>query len=218
MLHVIKVVGEFFQSCQHGHRHIWHVHYLNMSGVNARLLAYESRHRATRIRKTFTALADIRGLRPNAVILPDPVLFVLGSIWARLNGVRAVIDIHEDYRNSVASRSWIPIGLRGSIGRSPQRQTDSSLPRRSWPLRNLRRHTLSSFLTSPIRPLSPQEARNSLHAGNLHRECDSGDGRPGTCRPCETKSRYEVSCNRSGSVPPRDSDAGQSRVSGCFPR
>ena len=63
----------------------------------------------------YKALAIIWQERPVVVILPDPELFVLGSLIARLRGVRPVIDIHENYAKATASRDWIPTWLKPPV-------------------------------------------------------------------------------------------------------
>lgn len=90
-----------------------HVRYLGAAGASAQLISY---HQGRRIRNVLRALADIRRLRPEAVILPDPELFVIGSLWARLIGIRVILDIHENYRQAAYSRDWIPRWLRTFVG------------------------------------------------------------------------------------------------------
>jgi hypothetical protein len=50
--------------------------------------------------------------RPDAVILPDPELFVIGALVARIRGIKAVADIHEDYSRAAYGRKWIPGWLK----------------------------------------------------------------------------------------------------------
>lgn len=57
-------------------------------------------------------LRVIRSERPDAVIFPDPELFVVGPLIARMFGVRSIIDIHEDYSAVARTREWLPAALR----------------------------------------------------------------------------------------------------------
>ncbi|MDH3463301.1 MAG: hypothetical protein OEM32_06730, partial [Acidimicrobiia bacterium] len=84
------------------------------AGWEAELLSLSGK--SGRIRNLFRALAAIGRVKPDAVILPDPELFVLGSLWARLRGVRAVIDVHENYGQAAVSRAWIPKVLKPMVG------------------------------------------------------------------------------------------------------
>lgn len=91
-----------------------HARYLESAGLETKLLSLSRRQ--GRIRNLFRALATISRVKPDTVILPDPELFVLGPLWARMRGVRAVIDVHEDYGRAAASRSWIPQLLKPVVG------------------------------------------------------------------------------------------------------
>ncbi len=62
----------------------------------------------------FTTFGAIVGA--DVAIFPDPELFVMGPIAARLRGVRPIIDVHEDYRLVARNRSWVPIGGAGLFG------------------------------------------------------------------------------------------------------
>lgn len=70
----------------------------------------------SRIQGTLRALRSISNTVADVVILPDPELFVLGSLAARLMRKKPVIDIHEDYGKAAAARSWIPELLRPVLG------------------------------------------------------------------------------------------------------
>jgi glycosyltransferase involved in cell wall biosynthesis len=93
-----------------------HAHYLRESGVETDLVALESDSKTGRLRNVIRAIVEMRRLRPDAVILPDPELFVLGSLAARMFGIRPVIDIHEDFAKASASRDWIPRRLKPVVG------------------------------------------------------------------------------------------------------
>lgn len=67
-----------------------------------------SRRRTRFVRAIPWLISLLRTHRPDVVILPDPELFVPGPIVARLLGVRAVVDIHEDYAAVASNRDWIP--------------------------------------------------------------------------------------------------------------
>lgn len=86
-----------------------HVRYLRAAGVQSDLVSFADRGR---IRGLLAALGAIVRSHSAVVILPDPELFPLGSIAALIGRSKAVIDIHEDYPEAVASRIWIPALLR----------------------------------------------------------------------------------------------------------
>ncbi|HSM44217.1 MAG TPA: glycosyltransferase [Acidimicrobiia bacterium] len=48
----------------------------------------------------------------DVVIIPDPELFLPGSVAARLTGKSPVIDIHEDYGKAAMARPWVPTWAR----------------------------------------------------------------------------------------------------------
>ncbi|HEY5889285.1 MAG TPA: glycosyltransferase, partial [Acidimicrobiia bacterium] len=89
-----------------------HVRYLEANGIPASLITDESGKQAGRLRRIFRCVGALWKEKPDVVILPDPELFVLGSLAARLRGVRPIIDIHENYSKAVASREWIPGWLK----------------------------------------------------------------------------------------------------------
>ena len=84
-----------------------HIRYLQEAGVNTQLIGLASIH-PSRLRSVFAALSAVWRAGSRVTILPDPELFVLGSLIARARGSKAVIDIHEDYGLVSASRAWIP--------------------------------------------------------------------------------------------------------------
>lgn len=96
-----------------------HLHALREAGYAAELVARgHGRHPLARLLLApFLSLSILTHRRPRVVILPDPELHVLGVLVARALGVRAVIDLHEDYRAVAADRAWIPGPLRGAAGR-----------------------------------------------------------------------------------------------------
>lgn len=89
-----------------------HKAYLEQAGHQVELKSYAHRPRPLAVAKAMSAIA-----RTNAdvVVLPDPELFLVGSLAARLRRVRPVIDIHEDYPKAAAARSWVPRPLRGLV-------------------------------------------------------------------------------------------------------
>lgn len=60
----------------------------------------------------FLTWRHLRSVKPQAVLLPDPELYVAGTLVARLLRVRAIIDVHEDYAAAAADRDWVPGFLR----------------------------------------------------------------------------------------------------------
>ena len=93
-----------------------HAAYLEAADIPTKLVAFGSSGIAGRLAGILKALREVRRERPDVVIFPDPELFVIGSIWARLIGVSSVIDIHEDYRKAAYTREWIPRWLRTGVG------------------------------------------------------------------------------------------------------
>lgn len=93
-----------------------HATYLEAAGIPTKLVAFGSSGFAGRLGGVLKALREVRRERPDVVIFPDPELFVIGSIWARLVGVSSVIDIHEDYRKAAYAREWVPRWLRTGVG------------------------------------------------------------------------------------------------------
>jgi hypothetical protein len=92
-----------------------HAAYLEAAGISTRLVALESTGLAGRLASVFKAARTVHRERPDFVILADPELFVVVSIWARLIGVSAVIDIHEDYQKAAMARLWVPRWLRAGV-------------------------------------------------------------------------------------------------------
>ena len=93
-----------------------HMDYLRRAGWTVGFVGQRPGSRLGRFRTTWNVITTIRRRRPNVVILPNPELHVLGSIAARLFGVRPVIDIQEDYRKVAMAREWIPRVLRPIVG------------------------------------------------------------------------------------------------------
>ncbi len=86
---------------------------LNRRGISTKLVAELPRSPWRRmVMAPWSAWRHLRSIRPTAVLLPDPELYVAGALVARLLGVRAIIDIHEDYAAVAADRDWIPQPLR----------------------------------------------------------------------------------------------------------
>ena len=86
-----------------------HVTYLERAGHHVTLSTHSDQ---TRPAALIGALRDIWSGEGRIVILPDPELFVLGSLVARLRRRLAIIDIHEDYAKAAMARPWIPDLLR----------------------------------------------------------------------------------------------------------
>jgi glycosyltransferase involved in cell wall biosynthesis len=82
-----------------------HKTYLERVGHNVAIRSFATEGRT---RGTVSAARAILRERPNVVILPDPELFFIGSIVARLAGSIAIIDIHEDYPRVATGRRWVP--------------------------------------------------------------------------------------------------------------
>lgn len=88
-----------------------HLDYLRRGGHQVGLTTTSG----SRIRAAINALSEIFKTRAQIVILPDPELFLFGSLVARLTGKQPVLDIHEDYPRAVASRVWAPKPLKPLI-------------------------------------------------------------------------------------------------------
>jgi len=87
-----------------------HARYIEQAGMKASLTSTAGK--GSRIQATIRALREIRNTQADVVILPDPELFLFGSLAARLTGRKPIIDIHEDYAKAAAARTWIPEPLR----------------------------------------------------------------------------------------------------------
>lgn len=82
-----------------------HLRFLGEAGHPCRLISTSDKPRVLAMASAMRIIAT----SPAAiVILPDPELFLLGSLGARLSGKKAVIDIHENYAKTAAERPWIP--------------------------------------------------------------------------------------------------------------
>lgn len=89
-----------------------HVRYLEAGGVTATLTVTTS---GSKLVSLIRAIGAIVRADAEVVLLPDPELFVIGSVVAQMSGKRPVIDIHEDYPKTAAERPWIPGPLRPLI-------------------------------------------------------------------------------------------------------
>ena len=89
-----------------------HVRYLGQAGHDARLTSCADRGRMAAV---LCALREVWRSNADVVLLPDPELFAVGSLLARLRVKRAVIDIHEDYAQAAMARPWVPVGARDFI-------------------------------------------------------------------------------------------------------
>lgn len=75
-------------------------------------MAHSPRRRTGRLITSVQTVVDMIRRDPVTAVLVSPELHVVGSLVARLRGIRAVIDIHEDYSKAAAAREWIPAWLR----------------------------------------------------------------------------------------------------------
>jgi glycosyltransferase involved in cell wall biosynthesis len=82
-----------------------HIQYLTAGGVRAALSTFAE---SSRIIAVVKALRAILASEARVVILPDPEMFLIGSLVARLRRRMPVIDIHEDYGKAAMARSWVP--------------------------------------------------------------------------------------------------------------
>ena len=86
-----------------------HGEYLGAAG---HIVSLESSSDLPRWRAVVKTLQRIFVSKADVVILPDPEMFALGSLAARLSGKRPVIDVHEDYPKTAAGRAWVPAWAR----------------------------------------------------------------------------------------------------------
>lgn len=86
-----------------------HVLYLVEGGHEASFVTFASRGRTAALRR---ALSTIRRSKAGVIVLPDPELYALGALVARLSGKRPIIDIHEDYGKAAMARTWVPAWAR----------------------------------------------------------------------------------------------------------
>ena len=91
-----------------------HVAYLQAAGIEAEFVTTKSS--SGRVASAVNAVVTVMRLRSPVVILPNPELFLFGTLAARLTGKRPVIDIHEDYPKVAAARQWIPDLARPLVG------------------------------------------------------------------------------------------------------
>lgn len=82
-----------------------HREYLTDAGHEVSLMSHRGAPRWLALART---LKDIARSKSSVVILPDPELYFLGSVAARLTGKRPVPDIHEDYPRAAMARPWVP--------------------------------------------------------------------------------------------------------------
>lgn len=86
-----------------------HISYLAAAGHRVALTTFSDTSRPAALVR---AIREIWNRDHRIVILPDPELFVLGSLIARLRRTRPVIDIHEDYAKAAMARTWVPDWMR----------------------------------------------------------------------------------------------------------
>lgn len=82
-----------------------HIQYLTAGGARAALSTFAESGRVIAVVK---ALVAILVSEARVVMLPDPEMFLIGSLFARLRRKMPVIDIHEDYGMAAMARSWVP--------------------------------------------------------------------------------------------------------------
>lgn len=87
-----------------------HVEYLRSGGLQVEF--FSPTQDQGRPSAFLAALIRIMTVSCQSVILPDPELFLIGSLVARLRGSRPIIDIHEDYPKAAATRTWVPDAMR----------------------------------------------------------------------------------------------------------
>ncbi len=90
-----------------------HVGYLTDAGHSATLTSLEG---SGRISATWRGMVAIARSKADIVLIPDPEMFLLGGLAARVSGKLPVIDIHEDYGKAAMSRAWVPAWARWLIG------------------------------------------------------------------------------------------------------
>jgi glycosyltransferase involved in cell wall biosynthesis len=81
-----------------------HLDYLAAVGRTGTLTTFSSEPRLVALWKS---LKEIATTRAGHVLMPDPDLFFLGSLVARITGKKPVIDIHEDYGKAAMAREWV---------------------------------------------------------------------------------------------------------------
>ncbi len=82
-----------------------HVQYLSDAGHTATLTSFRD---SSRISAMWRGLVAIARSKADVVIIPDPEMFLLASLTARLSRKSPVIDIHEDYGRAAMARAWVP--------------------------------------------------------------------------------------------------------------
>lgn len=89
-----------------------HLDYLDRAGRTGTLITFADEPRLIALWK---ALGEIATARASHVLMPDPDLFFLGGVVARLTRKKPVIDIHEDYGKAAMAREWVPDWARPLI-------------------------------------------------------------------------------------------------------
>jgi glycosyltransferase involved in cell wall biosynthesis len=82
-----------------------HRAYLEAAGHRVSLITHRGVSRPLALLRSLVGIARTAS---DVVILPDPELYFLGSLAARLGGGLPVVDIHEDYPRAAMARPWIP--------------------------------------------------------------------------------------------------------------
>ena len=89
-----------------------HRDYLARVGRSSTLITFAGEPRPVALWKSLKQIATTKARH---VLMPDPELFVLGSLVARVTGKKPVIDIHEDYAKAAMAREWVPDWARHVI-------------------------------------------------------------------------------------------------------
>ena len=82
-----------------------HLDYLAAAGRVGTMVTFAGE---SRLVAWWKSLKEIATTGASHVLVPDPDLFFLGSLVARVTGKRPVIDIHEDYGKAAMAREWVP--------------------------------------------------------------------------------------------------------------
>lgn len=89
-----------------------HVGYLVDGGNAASFTTFAPQRRLPAFARALMAVVRSKA---DIVLLPDPEMFLAGSLLARVSGKRPVIDIHEDYAKAAMARQWVPKRARWLI-------------------------------------------------------------------------------------------------------
>ena len=80
-----------------------HLILIESGGDFTEIISHREPRRAVRFTTApFKLWSALRVRRPDIVVLPDPELWSLGPLIARLSGIKAVVDVHENYASVAA--------------------------------------------------------------------------------------------------------------------